>query len=110
MGREDGRLRAALPPHERARDVADHLGAGTIISMRTIIASVTMFTSITSITIMLTISITITGLGSPDSGPTRDRRWYRPKGLIGTQTIIPAPDFRIFPGGRKHRNTQDNEE
>ena len=29
---------------------------------------------------------------------------------IGTQKVIPTPDFRISPGARKHRNTQDNEE
>ena len=28
----------------------------------------------------------------------------------GTPKVIPTPDFRISPGGRKHRKTQDNRE
>ena len=29
---------------------------------------------------------------------------------IGTPKVIPTADFRISPGGRKHRKTKDNEE
>ena len=28
---------------------------------------------------------------------------------VGTQNVVPTPDFRIFPGGKNHRKTQDNE-
>ena len=30
--------------------------------------------------------------------------------IIGIQKVIPTPDFRISPGGRKHRKTQENRE
>ena len=29
---------------------------------------------------------------------------------IGTPKVIPTPDFRISPGGRTHRKTQENRE
>ena len=30
--------------------------------------------------------------------------------ILGTPKVIPTPDFRISPGGRKHRKTQENRE
>ena len=30
--------------------------------------------------------------------------------IIGTKKVVPTPDFRISPGGRKDRKIQDNEE
>ena len=42
-----------------------------------------------------------------DAQEGRDSGYMR---NLGIQTVIPTPDFRISPGGRKHRKTQDNDE
>ena len=34
----------------------------------------------------------------------------RASALLGTRKVIPTPDFRISPDGRKHRGAQENKE
>ena len=48
--------------------------------------------------------------GQAGRAPSRAPSTYIITAIVGTPKVIPTPDFRISPGGRKHRKTQENRE